>query len=144
MSERRASSERGSRERAPGRVLDAALNMLDRQVIDSAGRMVCKVDDLELELDGAGRPFVTAILAGPGALGPRLGGRLGEWVVALGRRLAMRPDGGPPRIDAGLVADIGSAVTLAVSRREVRVAALEDWVREHVIDRLPGASNANE
>jgi hypothetical protein len=108
-------------------------------ISERAGR-----DDLDLEVDGTGQPVVTAILVGPGALGPRLGGRLGGWVVAIGRRLAVRPDGSPPRIDVGLVSTVGSAVTLAVPRRDLSVAALEDWVRQHVIDPLPGASDANE
>ncbi len=131
-------------EQPRGRSLDVVLNLLDRQVVDVEGRLVCKVDDLELAVDETGRPYVTAILCGPGALGPRLGGRLGRWMVAIGRRMAVRPDDGPSRIDAGLVSEVGSAVTLAVPRRDLNVAALEDWVREQVIAQLPGASDANQ
>jgi hypothetical protein len=126
-----------------GKVYDLALHLLDRQVLDRDGKMVCKVDDLELELDETGRPYVTGILAGPGALGVRIGGRLGEWIVRAGERLSTRDDADyPARVDMGLVVDIGSAVRLAVPRRDVRVAGLEDWVREHFIERIPGASDA--
>ena len=52
-----------------GRVIDLHLHLLDRQVIDSDGRFVCKVDDLEFDLDELGRPYVVAILVGPRALG---------------------------------------------------------------------------
>jgi hypothetical protein len=65
-------------------------------------------------------------------------------LVSVARRLTIREDGHPPRIDAGLISGIGSAVTVAIPRRDLPVAGLEDWVREHIIDRLPGASNANE
>ncbi len=53
--------------------LDAVLHLLDRQVVDVEGLLVCKVDDVELtELDD-GVLGVTALLAGPAALTPRYG-----------------------------------------------------------------------
>ena len=127
---------------AAGRELDLHLHLMDRQVIDTDGRMVCKVDDLELRLDEDGRPYVTAILAGPRALGPRIGGRLGRWIGAIATRLAGSPD--PPRIDFGLVVDIGSAVTVARGHGGLPVAALEQWVDEHLIARIPGSGHAGQ
>ena len=61
--------------------------------IDPDGRMVGKVDDLELELAEDGTPYVTALLTGPRALGPRLGGRLGRrwWPIAGRLHSAGRP-----------------------------------------------------
>lgn len=125
-----------------GRELDLHLQLMDRQVVDTEGRLVCKVDDLELALDEQGRPYVTAILAGQRALGRRLGGRLGRWTAAIATRLAGSPD--PPRIDFGLVVDIGSAVTVARSPGELPVAALEGWVDEHLIARIPGSRHEGE
>jgi hypothetical protein len=59
-----------------GRVLEAGLHLLDRQLVDADGRLAGKVDDLELEFpEGGGPPVVTAILAGPGALSRRSGSR---------------------------------------------------------------------
>src|SRR4029450_8950181 len=50
-----------------GRILEAGLHLLDRQLIDADGRLAGKVDDLELEFpEGGGPPVVTAILVGPG------------------------------------------------------------------------------
>lgn len=59
-----------------------------------------KVDDLELTGPGdGGAPVVTAILwRGATALGPRLGGRLGTWWLAIGRRLQPLDDPYPVRI----------------------------------------------
>jgi sporulation protein YlmC with PRC-barrel domain len=127
-----------------GRVLDLHLHLLDRQVLDRDGRMVCKVDDLQLDTDAAGRLLVTAILVGPRALGPRLGGRLGQWVTAIATRLADRRDSQPHRIDMGLVTEIGSAVTIARSRADLGVDLLETWVDEHVISRIPGSQHASD
>jgi sporulation protein YlmC with PRC-barrel domain len=129
---------------AEGRTLDLHLHLLDRQVIDRDGRYVCKVDDVELEVDETGRPFVTAILVGPRALGPRLGGRLGRWVSAIGRRIADGQGPESPRIDFALVSDIGSAITIVRSRADVNVGSLEGWVDAHIISRIPGSGHASK
>jgi sporulation protein YlmC with PRC-barrel domain len=127
-----------------GRTLDLRLHLLDRQVVDTDGRLVCKVDDLALESDDTGRPYVTAILVGPRALGPRLGGRLGQWVTAIGRRLSDGQSKEPPRIDFAYVTDIGSAITLARRQDELEVTSLEAWVDAHVIARIPGSRHESE
>lgn len=126
------------------RTLDLQLHLLDRQVIDAEGRLVCKVDDLELDVDETGRPYVTAILVGPRALGPRLGGRLGRWVTAIARRLCDGHSELPPRIDFAQVSDIGSAITLARTHDELDVTSLERWVDAHVIGRIPGSSHESQ
>ena len=129
---------------ADGRTLDLHLQLLDRQVVDRDGRFVCKVDDLELQIDELGRPYVSAILVGPRALGPRLGGRLGRWVTAIARRLSDGQSEQPPRIDFAQVTDIGSAITLARLRDELDVTSLETWVDTHVIARIPGSRHESK
>lgn len=114
--------------------------LLDRLIIAKDGRHLGMVDNLELsDGDGQHAPVVTALLTGPGAFGPRLGGRLGRWWAALGTRL--QPDGG----DAGR---IPGAVITAVDREGVTVAASGDqlgteglhrWLVEHFIGRIPGS-----
>jgi sporulation protein YlmC with PRC-barrel domain len=102
--------------------LDAVLHLLDRQVVDVDGLMVCKVDDVELtELEGGGLA-VTALLAGPSALVPRYAdGRLSRALHEFWRRLwperADRDD--PYRIDLALVHRLGSGVELSVRREGV-------------------------
>src|SRR4051812_25915499 len=132
--------------RPAGRVLDLHLQLLDRQVVDCDGQPVCKVDDLELDLDDTGRPYVTAILIGPRALGPRLGGRLGHWITAIAARLSEREaeTAQTQRLDFGLVTDIDSAITVSRPVAELAVRPLERWVDEHVISRIPGSRNASQ
>jgi sporulation protein YlmC with PRC-barrel domain len=122
--------------------VDIHLQLLDRQVLDRDGRMVCKVDDVELHADADGAPVVTAILVGPRALGPRLGGRLGRWVTGLASRLAASPGDDPPRIPFGLVTDVHDAVDVGRTRDELGVDPLEGWVDRHVVGRLPGSRHA--
>ncbi|HEU0130925.1 MAG TPA: hypothetical protein VFQ85_08045 [Mycobacteriales bacterium] len=128
-----------------GRVLDAGLHLLDRQVVDRDGKHAGKVDDLELTVpDGGGAPYVTAILGGPAALAPRLGGLLGRWFLAVQRRLHSAEDPQPARIDFGDVAEVGSAVKVARDRGDLAVNAFEQWCRDNVIAKLPGAAHESE
>lgn len=117
--------------------MDAYLSLLDRQILDTDGRMIGKVDDLELELRDDGRLYVTALLSGPGALGPRLGGALGRLVRDAWSRLSGRQ--GPARVDWSQVAEVDTAIELAVSGETVRLDGFETWMRDHVIAAIPGA-----
>jgi hypothetical protein len=128
-----------------GRILEAGLHLLDRQLIDADGRLAGKVDDLELELpEGGGPPVVTAILAGPGALSRRIGGRAGAWLEAVANRLRDGDDRHPARVSFALVKRIESAVALTVPKAELDTNRLEAWTREHLIGHLPGAGDAPE
>lgn len=130
---------RAAEEPTTGRRVSAGLELLDRQLVDPDGLMAGKVDDLAIELRSDGRPpVVTEILAGPGALARRIGGRLGERVASAYARI----QGGsrdPAAISFSVVARIDDHVSLIVSREDVATFAFEAWVRDHVIDRLPGS-----
>ena len=113
--------------------LDAALHLLDRQLVDVDGIPAGKVDDLELSERPDGPPYVSAILSGGGAVGPRLSrrwGRWGRWLTAV------------HRVDFSLVHDIGSDIDLIVSAAELGAHDAERWARDHVIGHLPGADHA--
>ena len=131
---------------------DAALRLLDRQVIDSDGAFVCNVDDLEVDIPATGPPRIVALLSGPGVLGPRTGGFIGRWMVATWQRLSPASDPRPGRIDVHLIAGIDSAIHLAVPRRRLSELAdgdtgldgFEQWARSVVIGRIPGAGHDPE
>ena len=128
-----------------GRVRDLGLHLLDRQVVDTDGKAVGNVDDVELLVpDDGSPPYVVAILTGPQALGPRLGGLLGRWLVFLAHALARDRGDEPGRIGWELVTDVGSGITVARSRSELGVHANEDRAREYVVDRIPGARDARK
>ncbi|QFY07675.1 hypothetical protein GBF35_14150 [Nonomuraea phyllanthi] len=121
------------------RVVHAQLHLLDRQVVRARdGRLVCKVDDLELALDDDGRPYVTAILMGPLALGPRVGGVLGRLMAGAARLLGATA---PPRIPMEHVSRIAGAVHVG---GDLEPPALEHWVRTHLVEPIPGARHENE
>ncbi len=126
------------------RELQAGLHLLDRQIVDADGRLAGKVDDLELTWPEGGAPYVTAILAGPGGLASRLGGRLGRLADWFARSLPTAGHEVPARIPFGLVADVGNDVRLSVGKQHLEVARMDEWVRDHLIGRIPGAWHAPE
>jgi sporulation protein YlmC with PRC-barrel domain len=116
-------------------------DLLDRQIVDRDGTPVGKVDDVELAHDGHGGLVVSALLTGQRALGRRLGGVLGRWVAATAARLDA-DERGPRRIGYDLVARVDSAVHLSVRLDLLTPPPLEAWLDEHLIGRIPGASDA--
>lgn len=100
--------------------VDGALHLLDRQIIDSEGRLLGKADDVELT-ERRGRLVATALLTGPAALLPRLGGAHGDALAERWR--ALRPAeldrSAPWRVDLSLVHRLDNAFHLSVERDEV-------------------------
>jgi hypothetical protein len=121
-----------------GRVLDARLQLLDRQVLDPDGMPVTAVASLELSdvpwdedlPEDAEAPVVTALLTGP-VLGIRLfGGRLPatRWI----------------RIAWDEIREIGTAITVARPADSYEVSWTERWVRDHIIGVIPGGRHDPE
>ncbi|HEY0520513.1 MAG TPA: hypothetical protein VGC84_13545 [Ilumatobacteraceae bacterium] len=121
-----------------GNVVYANLDLLDRQLRDRHGVLCGNVDDLELQRSDNGDLYVTAILAGAGALAYRMGRRrLGEWVHRASQRLS-DTDADRGRIPMELVMDIGPAIDLAVEADDLATHDLERWTRQHITDHIPG------
>lgn len=120
-----------------GRVIDAQLHLLDRQMLDVDGVPVTTVDDLEIsdipEGDippGTEAPVILTLLDGP-TLGTRIFG------------------GRPPRsrwteIPWSDVADIDTALHLRRSSDEYDATWTERWVRDRIIRRIPGGRHDPE
>ncbi|MDQ1555821.1 MAG: hypothetical protein QOI02_823 [Actinomycetota bacterium] len=121
-----------------GRVVDAQLQLLDRQVIDDTGKPVCVVDDIEVAgielgqrmLRDAPAPTIDALLSGPVFLTRVFGGR-------------------PPtsrlfRIPWAKVRNLGTAIELSVGSESLDASWTERWTRDHVIGRIPGARHDPE
>ena len=121
-----------------GRVLDARLHILDRQLHDHDGEPVGAVDDIDLDgvpmdvdIDGGTpAPMVAALVTGH-VLGTRIFG------------------GRPPTsrlqfIAWDEVARLGVAITLRRSDPHLDSLWVERWLRRHVIGRIPGGRHAPE
>ncbi|MGC5019432.1 hypothetical protein [Micromonospora sp. DT47] len=117
--------------------------LLDRQIVDSEGRLVGKVDDVEFAVDAEGFPYVAYLLTGQGALGQRIGGRVGRVLVALAARFTDDPPAPPLRIPIVDVERVDSTVRLRAGAGELPPPPVETWLRRHLIDRIPGAGRAS-
>lgn len=121
-------------------------DLLDAQLVDADGIPFGKVEDVELEMPATVPPRVTAVLTGLEALGRRAGGTLGRWVADAAARLRSRahPEG-PVRIDVRHIATVRPLVSLDVRLEELpEVAPLEQWLRRHLVGRIPGASGVRD
>ena len=121
--------------RPQGRLVDARLHLLDRQLLDADDTPVGIVDDLDLDIPidvdvdvWAPAPPVTGILTG--------------------QVLATRIFGGrPPRaklqvIPWRLITKIGTVVQLSSDAEDLDSLWLEHWLRDHIIRRIPGGRRA--
>jgi hypothetical protein len=119
-----------------GKLLDARLNLLDRQVLDDNDEPVGIVDDLELSgvepdrdiPEGSSAPQVTALLSGR-VVATRI---LGGW---------------PPRsllqeIPWSLIDSVGVVVKLQSHDLTLDSNWVERWLRDHVIKHIPGGRHA--
>ena len=116
--------------------------LLDRELIDCRGIPAGRVDDLELSDPEPGElPVLTALLCGATAFGPRLGGRLGTWWQAIGRRLRPVSDSYPNRIDAALIDHVDRLeITLLAAREHLGSYRFRQWTEEKIIGRIPGST----
>jgi sporulation protein YlmC with PRC-barrel domain len=121
-------------------VLDAGLALLDRQIVDCDGRPVAKVDDLEIAYDAEGRPYISALLYGAGAAGPRIRGRVGRAITAIWRRSRPEFDPKPARIPMSVVSEIDSAVHLSIPVDTIDLP-VTTWVNDRLIRKIPGAGH---
>ena len=108
-------------------------DIVDNQLLDSQGERVTKVAGVEVELREGARPVVRALLVGPEPLACRIGPRVGRLVEGItgGRREV--------RISWERVEDVGPDVKLDISASATGATHAEDWVREKIIDRIPGS-----
>jgi hypothetical protein len=124
-----------------GRRLWAGLQILDRQIIDRDDRFAGNVDDLVFEPREDGALIVTGLRSGAGALPYRLGARrFGRWL----QRVRETLEDGDGVIALGDVSLLGNHVRVARSVDDLASDASERWVRDHIINRIPGSGDAAE
>lgn len=123
--------------RIDGQLLDAQLNLLDRQVLDVTGEPVTAVDDIEVsgiafdEPASADQPpQIHAIVGGPVILTRIFGGR--------------PPDSRLTRIEWKHISDVGIVVKLGIRAEELDITWGERWLREHIVGRIPGGRHDPE
>lgn len=127
------------------RSVDLALRLLDHQLVGPTGALLGNVDNLVLQERPEGLSVV-GVLKGPAGSGPRQPGLLGDWILALWKRLSPSEDPQPLMVPMSHVRDIGSAVTVSDHAERALQSAdgLERWMRRHVISAIPGAKEGDD
>jgi sporulation protein YlmC with PRC-barrel domain len=125
--------------------VDVGLRLLDHQIVGEKDQLLGNVDNLEVRETSEGL-VVTSLAVGPGALGPRLPGRLGRWMVAVWRRLSPEDDPEPMLLPLAEVRSVGSTVgvTDRAATSLASGAGVELWLREHLVGRIPGAREGED
>ncbi|MGV0792719.1 hypothetical protein [Mycolicibacterium sp. XJ1819] len=121
-----------------GRLLDARLHLLDRQLVDDDGDPVGIVDDLELDgvetgADIAGKaqsPTVSAIVTGHVLLTRIFGGR--------------PPASQLQSVAWRAVAEVGAVVRIVRADTDLDPPWVERWLRDRLIAHIPGGRRAAE
>ncbi|MGN6240740.1 MAG: hypothetical protein ACTHNI_13515 [Cellulosimicrobium cellulans] len=128
------------------RVVDARLHLLSRQVLDVDGEPVTTVDDLELV--AVSGPDGTGADDGPRDAVPGEPAEVGA--ILTGPVLVTRLLGGRPpasrweRVPWSDVGHVGTAIELTVRADSLDLHWTEDWLREHVVGRVPGGRHDPE
>jgi sporulation protein YlmC with PRC-barrel domain len=114
-------------------------DVLDKQVVDRNGIKMGRVDGIVVELRAAQPPKLVAIELGTLAIAHRVGprtARLAAWLVS---RVSGADRRQPHRIDWRDIAEIGLDVRLDLDVGQTTVHDWQKWLRERIIDRIPGA-----
>lgn len=132
-------------DRTSRRIVDARLHLLSRQVLDADGEPVTTVDDLELVASDDGSRGVDD---GPRDVVPGEPAEVGA--ILTGPVLVTRILGGRPpasrweRVRWSHVGHVGTVVELTVRADDLDLHWPEEWLREHVVGRIPGGRHDPE
>jgi hypothetical protein len=107
-----------------GQVLDAALHLFDRTVLDVDDVPTSIVDDVEVDMQTGGAPVIANLV-------------LGSSIVARFHR-ARPPWHTRFLVPWSHIAAVDTAIKLNVPRSEVDVTWFENWLRRYVVGRIPG------
>lgn len=114
-------------------------DLLDKQLIDVNGQNMGRIDGLVMELRPGEQPHITRILVGGTVLTRRLPGVVGRWTTAFFRRFGIRR-GEPFTIPWSRVLRVERVVRVDIDSDESDVMVSSRWVRDHIVNRIPGAS----
>ncbi len=121
--------------------MDVIRDVLDHQLVDNNQVKMGRVDGIVIELRDGYPPRLAYIEVGLPSLARRLHPRLERWVAALQSKWGAR-QGESFRIPWSQVRDFnvgGIDIEVDLEAEATPALAWEEWLREHVIKRIPGA-----
>lgn len=117
--------------------MDVIRDVLDNQLVDRNNCKMGRVDGIVMELRDNKPPRLAYIEVGVPTLARRLHPRLSRWVAALFSKWGAKHNQSF-RIAFSKVRDLGIDVNVDLDAEATPVLANEKWLREHIIERIPG------
>lgn len=117
--------------------MDVIRDVLDNQLVDRHQRKMGRVDGIVVELRQDQPPRLAYIEVGFPVLARRSHPRLERWAAAIQSKWGAKHHQ-PLRIPWSKVVDVGIDVKLDLEADETQALDYENWLRHHVIERIPG------
>jgi hypothetical protein len=118
--------------------MDVIRDYLDKQLGDRQGKPIGRIDGIVVEIEKGRQPRIVAVEVGSVAQARRLGRRFHGWAVALALRWGLM-DRNPHRFAFNTLEHDGKQWRIDELASNVPTLAWERWVRENIIDRIPGS-----
>lgn len=119
--------------------MDLIRDVLDNQLVDRNQRKMGKVDGIVVELRENQPPRLVCIETGATTLARRLHPRIERWIARLEGLWGARQSQ-PLRIPWSKVRDVGIDVEVDLVAEQTPALAYEQWLREHIVQRIPGGN----
>ncbi|PZM16413.1 hypothetical protein [Rhizobium tubonense] len=119
--------------------MDLVRDVLDKQLVDRNGVKMGKVDSILAELRPDRPPRIIGIEIGSIAMARRLGPWPERWTRRMATKLGGVKHSEPHRFLWSEVKEVRLNVELKVDVRETDVFDWQDWLRDRLIGRIPGA-----
>jgi len=117
--------------------MDVIRDILDNQLVDRNQCKMGKVDGIVMELRSGQPPRLAYIEVGLPTLARRLHPRSTRWVAAFLSKWGAKQSESF-RIPFSKVRNVGINVEVDLDAEATPALAYEKWLREHIIERIPG------
>jgi sporulation protein YlmC with PRC-barrel domain len=117
--------------------MDIFRDLLDKQIVDSKGNRLGKVDGIIMTVPARAKPRLYALETGSSVLARRLGPRAGKLVDRFERWVAGKKPV-PFRIPWAEVKNVGKEIDVETELESTRLHAWQEWLRHRVISFIPG------
>ena len=119
--------------------IDLVRDILDQELVDRNGTNMGRVDGIVLAIDGDEPPRIDHFELGFVVLARRLHPRVEKWVEAIRGRWSVRKEA-RQIVPWASVAEITlNHVKIDVDASETSAFAWEQWLRDHVVKKIPGS-----
>ena len=118
----------------PSHARHLVADVLDKQIVDAKKHKLGKVDGLVIVLREGKPPRVAYIECGAPVLARRLGRWCERLALALNRRFGVRDE---PRYRIAWSKVTKIDINVEVDVDEHPLLAWEEWLREHIVERIP-------